>query len=314
MSTLADALPRAAEPDAVYDAFEAWVDEQGLELYPHQEEAVIELLERRARRAGHADGLGQVAGGGGGAFRRAGRGAVDVLHGADQGARVGEVLRAVRDFGAAHVGMLTGDAAVNSAGADHLLHGGGARQRRAAAGRGRAGRPGRDGRVPLLRRARARLGVAGAAAGVAAGAVRADVGDARGHDGHRRRPHAPHRSRDGDRGRRGAAGAAVVRLVGGAAARAARGAGAADRAPIYVVHFTQATRQRARAGAAVGQALHPRGEREAIAAPSAGSASPPGSAGRSRSWCAAGSACTTPACCRGTGGWSSSSRRPGCSR
>jgi len=33
-----------ADPDAVYDAFTGWVADQGLDLYPHQDEAVIELL------------------------------------------------------------------------------------------------------------------------------------------------------------------------------------------------------------------------------------------------------------------------------
>ena len=37
-------VPTGADPDAVYDAFAGWVADQGLELYPHQDEAVIELL------------------------------------------------------------------------------------------------------------------------------------------------------------------------------------------------------------------------------------------------------------------------------
>ena len=34
----------ASPPDEVYDRFTAWVGEQGVELYPHQDEAVMELL------------------------------------------------------------------------------------------------------------------------------------------------------------------------------------------------------------------------------------------------------------------------------
>ena len=45
--------------------------------------------------------------------------------------------------------------------------------------------------------------------------------------------------------------------------------------------------------------------------PASGSA--PASARRCPSCCAGGSACTTPGCCRATGGWSSSSPRPACS-
>ena len=37
-------VPTGADPDAVYDAFTGWVADRGLELYPHQDEAVIELL------------------------------------------------------------------------------------------------------------------------------------------------------------------------------------------------------------------------------------------------------------------------------
>ena len=82
-------------------------------------------------------------------------------------------------FGAGNVGMLTGDAARQRRGADHLLHRRDPRQHRAARRRRRRRRPGRDGRVPLLRRPGPRLGLAGAAARAAAGPVPADVGDAR---------------------------------------------------------------------------------------------------------------------------------------
>ncbi|WP_338088825.1 hypothetical protein [Nocardioides daphniae] len=33
-----------SDPDGLLDAFTAWADEQQLSLYPHQEEAVMELL------------------------------------------------------------------------------------------------------------------------------------------------------------------------------------------------------------------------------------------------------------------------------
>src|ERR1700727_2940850 len=54
--TLTDALPLANEPnepnepnavpdpDAVYNAFADWAKQQGLSLYPHQEEALIEVV------------------------------------------------------------------------------------------------------------------------------------------------------------------------------------------------------------------------------------------------------------------------------
>ena len=36
--------PRGDDADGLYDAFVTWVEAQGLALYPHQDEAVIELL------------------------------------------------------------------------------------------------------------------------------------------------------------------------------------------------------------------------------------------------------------------------------
>jgi ATP-dependent helicase YprA (DUF1998 family) len=42
---LVDALPAEPTADALFDAFTEWTAEQGLSLYPHQEEAAIELFD-----------------------------------------------------------------------------------------------------------------------------------------------------------------------------------------------------------------------------------------------------------------------------
>ena len=42
--TLADRLPPDADPDALFTAFNDWCAEQGIELYPAQEEALIEVV------------------------------------------------------------------------------------------------------------------------------------------------------------------------------------------------------------------------------------------------------------------------------
>src|SRR6202022_3676212 len=42
--TLTDLLPATPDPDAVFDAFAGWAKLQGLSLYPHQEEALIEIV------------------------------------------------------------------------------------------------------------------------------------------------------------------------------------------------------------------------------------------------------------------------------
>src|SRR5437763_16855659 len=42
--TLADLLPADTGPDSVFDAFAGWATKQGLVLYAHQEEALIEVV------------------------------------------------------------------------------------------------------------------------------------------------------------------------------------------------------------------------------------------------------------------------------
>ena len=42
--TLTDLRPPTPDPDSLYEAFSGWANEQGLVLYPHQEEALIEIV------------------------------------------------------------------------------------------------------------------------------------------------------------------------------------------------------------------------------------------------------------------------------
>jgi len=42
--SLIGVLPDPPAPDALYEAFVGWTERQGLALYPHQDEAVIELF------------------------------------------------------------------------------------------------------------------------------------------------------------------------------------------------------------------------------------------------------------------------------
>ncbi|MFZ0044239.1 MAG: DEAD/DEAH box helicase, partial [Streptosporangiaceae bacterium] len=42
--TLTDQLPDGAEPDEVFAAFAEWAGKQGFSLYPHQEDALIEIV------------------------------------------------------------------------------------------------------------------------------------------------------------------------------------------------------------------------------------------------------------------------------
>ncbi|MEE3274795.1 MAG: DEAD/DEAH box helicase, partial [Actinomycetota bacterium] len=44
MTLLTDRLPGGGDPDELLEGFVAWTAEQGFDLYPAQEEAVLELL------------------------------------------------------------------------------------------------------------------------------------------------------------------------------------------------------------------------------------------------------------------------------
>src|SRR5919107_4192718 len=114
MSTLVDALPRAAEPDAVYEAFEAWVDGQGLSLYPHQEEAAIALASGDnvilATPTGSGKSLVAVAA----HFAALAEHRVTYYTAPIKALVSEKFFDLCRIFGARNVGMVTGDAAVNA--------------------------------------------------------------------------------------------------------------------------------------------------------------------------------------------------------
>ena len=65
--------PVPADPDALYDAFATWVGEQGLTLYPAQEEALIELVSGANVILSTPTGTGKSLVATGGALRRARR-------------------------------------------------------------------------------------------------------------------------------------------------------------------------------------------------------------------------------------------------
>src|SRR3954467_8838214 len=100
-------------PDDVYAAVVDWAAEQGLELYPHQDEAVIELLGGSnvvlATPPGSGKSLVAVA-----AHAAALGGDRVSFYTAPIKALVSEKFFALCEiFGAQNVGMLTGDASVN---------------------------------------------------------------------------------------------------------------------------------------------------------------------------------------------------------
>src|SRR4051794_26253849 len=111
---LIDVLPSQPEADSVYEAFMEWVEQQGLSLYPHQEEAAIELFSGNnvilATPTGSGKSLVAVAA----HFAALAEGQV-TYYTAPIKALVSEKFFALCEiFGAENVGMLTGDASVNS--------------------------------------------------------------------------------------------------------------------------------------------------------------------------------------------------------
>jgi superfamily II RNA helicase len=112
--SLVAALPRPSSPDALYDAFTAWASEQGLSLYSHQEEAAIELFSDNnvvlATPTGSGKSLVAIAAHFAALAQRR-----RTFYTAPIKALVSEKFFALcAVFGAENVGMLTGDASVNS--------------------------------------------------------------------------------------------------------------------------------------------------------------------------------------------------------
>jgi superfamily II RNA helicase len=107
-------VPRSDDPDLVYDALTAWVTEQGLELYPHQDEAILGLLSGSNVILSTPTGSGKSLVAVGGHAAALARDQVS-FYTAPIKALVREKFFALCEvFGADNVGMLTGDAAVNA--------------------------------------------------------------------------------------------------------------------------------------------------------------------------------------------------------
>ena len=112
--TLTDLLPATPDPDAVFDAFAGWSKRRGLALYPHQEDALIEIVSGANVILSTPTGSGKslVAAGAHFAALADGR---RTFYSAPIKALVSEkFFDLCAAFGPAEVGMMTGDASVNS--------------------------------------------------------------------------------------------------------------------------------------------------------------------------------------------------------
>jgi superfamily II RNA helicase len=113
--TLTDLLPDSADPDSLYEAFAAWAGKQGLTLYPHQEEALIEIVSGSHVILSTPTGSGKSLVAASAHFTALARGE-RTFYTAPIKALVSEKFFALCEaFGPANVGMMTGDASVNAA-------------------------------------------------------------------------------------------------------------------------------------------------------------------------------------------------------
>jgi superfamily II RNA helicase len=112
--SLVDVLPSQPTADSVYEAFVGWAEQQGLSLYPHQEEAAIELFSGNNAILATPTGSGKSTVAIAAHFAALADGRV-TFYTAPIKALVSEKFFALCEaFGARNVGMLTGDASVNS--------------------------------------------------------------------------------------------------------------------------------------------------------------------------------------------------------
>src|ERR1700733_7484046 len=111
---LTELLPETAEPDDLFNAFEGWAKLQGLSLYPHQEEALIEIVSGANVILSTPTGSGKSLVAAGAHFTALAQGQRS-FYTAPVKALVSEKFFALCEaFGPDDVGMMTGDASVNA--------------------------------------------------------------------------------------------------------------------------------------------------------------------------------------------------------
>jgi superfamily II RNA helicase len=111
--TLTDQLPDGSGPDEVFAAFANWTAEQGFSLYPHQEEALIEIVSGANVILSAPTGSGKSLVATGAHFTALARDE-RTFYTAPIKALVSEKFFALCDiFGPEEVGMMTGDGSVN---------------------------------------------------------------------------------------------------------------------------------------------------------------------------------------------------------
>lgn len=112
--TLTDLLPRSPDPDALYETFSGWAAERGIELYPAQEEALIEVVSGSNVILSTPTGSGKSLVAVGAHFAALADNRT-TFYTAPIKALVSEkFFDLCATFGAENVGMMTGDSSVNA--------------------------------------------------------------------------------------------------------------------------------------------------------------------------------------------------------
>src|SRR6476661_2399240 len=104
----------AADPDAIYEAFLRWTAEQGIQLYPAQQEALIEIVSGSNVVLATPTGSGKSLVATGAHFAALAQGQVTYYTAPIKALVSEKFFELCATFGTDDVGMLTGDASVNA--------------------------------------------------------------------------------------------------------------------------------------------------------------------------------------------------------
>ena len=114
MLSLADELPAETDPDTLFTAFAGWAEDRGLALYPHQEEALIEVVSGGNVILSTPTGSGKSLVAAGAHFAALARGERSFYTAPIKALVSEKFFDLCALFGPDLVGMMTGDASVNA--------------------------------------------------------------------------------------------------------------------------------------------------------------------------------------------------------
>ncbi|EHR49136.1 superfamily II RNA helicase [Saccharomonospora marina XMU15] len=112
--SLTDRLPRDPDPDTLFEAFSTWTVERGFELYPAQEEALIEVVSGANVILSTPTGSGKSLVAVGAHFAALAHGKRSFYTAPIKALVSEKFFSLVEVFGADNVGMMTGDSSVNA--------------------------------------------------------------------------------------------------------------------------------------------------------------------------------------------------------